>query len=175
MIVDEIHAVLGSKRGAHLALSLARLAHMAPPALVRIGLTAPVRPVDVASRFLGGYNDDGMPNPVTLVAPVLQKWKDLRIEMPVEDFRSLETGSVWPEVYDTVARLVKAHTATIVFVNNRATAERIAANVNDVTGAETCVPHHGSLSKERRRQIEGTVQGRRPALHGGDGDAGARH
>src|SRR5450756_852700 len=82
------------------------------------------------------------------------KRKDLRIEMPVADFRSLETASIWPDIYDTVLRLVKAHAATIVFVNNRATAEKVAANVNDIAGTEICIPHHGSLSKERRFDIE---------------------
>ena len=154
LIVDEIHAVFGSKRGTHLSLSMERLAAAAAPGLIRIGLSATVRPYELASRFLGGYDALGKPCPVTLVAPELDKLKDLRIALPVPDFRSLEAGSVWPDIYDTVERLVKAHTATIVFVNNRATAERIAANVNDLAGEELCVPHHGSLSRERRQLIE---------------------
>lgn len=154
LILDEIHAVLGTKRGAHLSLSVERLAALTAPGLVRIGLSATVNPPSVAALFLGGLDAEGAPNPVRLVAPPLSKLKDLMIEMPVADYRTLETGSVWPEIYDTVFRLVKAHTATIVFVNNRATAERITANVNDLAGGELCIPHHGSLSKERRQDIE---------------------
>ncbi len=154
LILDEVHAVLGSKRGAHLSLSVERLAALAAPGLVRIGLSATVNPPQVAALFLGGIGPDGEPNPVRLVSPPLEKLKDLMIEMPVADYRSLEAGSVWPDIYDTVFRLVKAHTATIVFVNNRATAERITANVNDLAGGELCIPHHGSLSKERRQDIE---------------------
>lgn len=154
LILDEIHALIGSKRGAHLSLSIERLAAMASPGLVRIGLSATVKPLDTAALFLGGLLQDGSPNPVSLVAPLMEKLKDLRIEMPVADFRSLETASIWPDIYDTVLRLVKAHAATIVFVNNRATAEKVAANVNDIAGTEICIPHHGSLSKERRFDIE---------------------
>ncbi len=155
LILDEIHALIGSKRGAHLSLSVERLAAAAAPGLVRIGLSATIQPLESAALFLGGLSPEGAVNPVVIIAPPLEKLKDLRIEMPVEDYRSLESGSVWPEIYDTVLRLVKSHTATIVFVNNRATAEKIAANVNDMAGEEICIPHHGSLSKERRFDIEG--------------------
>ena len=154
LILDEIHALIGSKRGAHLSLSVERLAAMVPPGLVRIGLSATVQPLDVAALFLGGLSPGGEANPVCLVAPPMEKPKDLRIEMPVADFRALEAGSIWPDIYDTVLRLVKNHTATIVFVNNRAVAEKVAANVNDMADAEICIPHHGSLSKERRFEIE---------------------
>lgn len=157
LIVDEIHTMLGTKRGVHLALSLERLQALADKELVRIGLSATVHPLEAAVSYLGGLKkEEGgpQPRPVTLVSPIMERAKELSIYMPVADFRSLETGTIWPEIYESLYKLACAHETTIVFVNNRAVAEKVAANLNSLAGEEFCMPHHGSLSRHRRLEVE---------------------
>ena len=138
VVVDEVHAVAGTKRGAHLALSLERLdALLATPAQ-RIGLSATVRPVDEVARFLGGSR------PVQVVAPPSVKQWDLEVVVPVPDLAELDasvsgsppeddrTGSIWPHVEERVADLVAAHRSTIVFANSRRLAERLTARLNEI-------------------------------------------
>ncbi len=157
LIVDEIHTMLGTKRGVHLALSIGRLEHLTGHELVRIGLSATVNPIESAANYLGGLikNDTGyIQRPVSIIAPRMERNKDLSIHMPVSDYRALEQGSIWPEIYDSIFKLVQAHKSTIVFVNNRAVAERVAANLNSMTDEVICRPHHGSLSKSKRLEVE---------------------
>ena len=157
LIVDEIHTMLSTKRGVHLAVSIERLEHLTGHELIRIGLSATVNPVEAAASYLGGLRktvDGYEKRSVCIVAPVMERSKDLKIHMPVTDYRVLEQGTIWPEIYDSILKLIKKHTTTIVFVNNRAVAEKVAANVNSMAGEEICWPHHGSLSKNRRLEIE---------------------
>ncbi len=157
LIVDEIHTMLGTKRGVHLAVSIERLEHLTEHELVRIGLSATVNPIETAAQYLGGFKKKGEgyeKRPVSIVAPTMARSNDLKIHMPVADYRALEQGTIWPEIYDSVLKLIKQHTSTIVFVNNRAVAEKVAANINSMADQEVCRPHHGSLSKSKRLEVE---------------------
>jgi ATP-dependent helicase Lhr and Lhr-like helicase len=178
LIVDEIHALVATKRGAHLALSIERLEDLRPsqaPPLQRIGLSATQRPLDEVARLLGGF-EDGAPRPVTVVDAGARKEIQLVVEAagPDEPDRAAaaprgrappdepgpraaaEPGarSVWPDVHARVVELVRAHRSTIVFVNSRRLAERLAAAVNDVAGEEIAIAHHGSLAREKRAATE---------------------
>jgi ATP-dependent Lhr-like helicase len=160
LIVDEIHALVPTKRGAHLALSIERLealrARGAPP-LQRIGLSATQRPLDEVARLLGGF-DGGTPRAVTIVDAGARKEIDLVVETPLP--MSPSTGevpkarTVWPDLHARVVELVRAHRSTIVFVNSRRLAERLAAAVNDAAGEEIALAHHGSLAREKRAATE---------------------
>ncbi|MDM4723140.1 ATP-dependent helicase [Micromonospora sp. WMMA1363] len=141
VIVDEVHAVAGTKRGAHLALSLERLDELLPAPAQRIGLSATVRPVDTCARFLGGAR------PVDVVAPPTTKTIEVGVQVPVEDMTHLDEqdpadggldgsgprrASIWPAVEERVFALIRAHRSTIVFTNSRRSAERLCARLNDL-------------------------------------------
>ncbi|WP_433394035.1 ATP-dependent helicase [Micromonospora sp. KLBMP9576] len=219
VIVDEVHAVAGTKRGAHLALSLERLDELLPAPAQRIGLSATVRPLDGCARFLGGAR------PVDVVAPPTTKVIEVSVQVPVQDMTRLDEhepppddlggpgarrASIWPAVEERVFSLVRSHRSTIVFTNSRRSAERLCARLNELaaeergdvpaagdgapprgaaptggdragarqpaelmaqagtaTGAATVVAraHHGSVSREERKQIEEALKsGRLPAV-----------
>jgi ATP-dependent Lhr-like helicase len=146
VIVDEVHAVAATKRGAHLALSLERLDALLPRPAQRIGLSATVRPIEEVARFLGGAA------PVTVVAPPTAKTIEVRVEVPVEDMTDLDSAprsrrqdqldeavdaepsrhSIWPAVEERVYELITAHRSTIVFANSRRLAERLCARLNEI-------------------------------------------
>jgi ATP-dependent helicase Lhr and Lhr-like helicase len=173
VIVDEVHAVAGTKRGAHLALSLERLQRLVGDRpLQRIGLSATQRPLEEIGRFVGGGR------PVELVDAGVAKKLDLQVVVPVEDMRELgSTGqtldldaapsvnSIWPSIYPALLELVRGHRSTIVFVNNRRLAERLALRLNELAEAEVARAHHGSLAREQRVIIEEDLKaGRIPCL-----------
>ncbi|HZO60736.1 MAG TPA: DEAD/DEAH box helicase [Solirubrobacterales bacterium] len=178
VIVDEIHAVAASKRGSHLSLTLERLEELVrangrDEPLQRIGLSATQRPIDEIARFLGGVSD-GAPRPVTIVEAEADKPLDLQVVVPVADLRDPETDpaadqsdpamavngdsasrrSIWPSIYPRVLEMVREHNSTIVFVNNRRLAERLALRLNDLAEEPVARSHHGSLSREARTEIE---------------------
>jgi ATP-dependent helicase Lhr and Lhr-like helicase len=170
VILDEIHALIPSKRGAHLALSLERLEALRPrgaPPLQRIGLSATQRPLDEAARMLGGF-EAGAPRPVTIVDASAPKELVLSVEAiapmtePIVKGAARESRtagprfrpSVWPGLHARVWELVQAHRSTIVFVNSRRLAERLAAALNDLATEEVALAHHGSLAREKRTAIE---------------------
>lgn len=139
VIVDEVHAVASTKRGAHLAVSLERLDDLLDKPVQRIGLSATVRPPEEVARFLGGRA------PVTIIAPPAQKTFDLRVVVPVDDMAELgappvgadasdapSNGSIWPHVEERVVDLVEEHRSTIVFANSRRLAERLTARLNEI-------------------------------------------
>ena len=143
VIIDEVHAIAGSKRGAHLAVSLARLDHLAGRRIPRVGLSATVRPTQVAAQFLGGDT------PVEILEQGSAKEWELTIQVPVEDLGELGTGpgpdgsptaSIWPHVEQRIVDLIEGHRSTIVFANSRRLAERLTARLNEIhaerTGAE---------------------------------------
>ncbi|MFF3238771.1 DEAD/DEAH box helicase [Micromonospora sp. NPDC002931] len=145
VIVDEVHAVAGTKRGAHLALSLERLDELLPAPAQRIGLSATVRPVDACARFLGGAR------PVDVVAPPTAKTIEVSVQVPVEDMTRLDEqeppeddlgglgprrASIWPAVEERVFSLIRAHRSTIVFTNSRRSAERLCARLNELAADE---------------------------------------
>ncbi|HJW66530.1 MAG TPA: DEAD/DEAH box helicase, partial [Gaiellaceae bacterium] len=149
VIVDEVHAVAGTKRGAHLALSLERLEHLVSGPLQRIGLSATQRPLEEIGRFVAGGRK------IELVDAGRAKTLDLKVVVPLDDMREPEEQqSIWPSIYPEVLELVRAHRSTIVFVNNRRLAERLALRLNDLAEEELARAHHGSLAREQRVEVE---------------------
>jgi ATP-dependent Lhr-like helicase len=149
VIVDEVHAVAGTKRGAHLALSLERLEHLVSGPLQRIGLSATQRPLEEIGRFVAGGRK------IELVDAGRAKTLDLKVVVPLDDMREPEEQqSIWPSIYPEILELVRAHRSTIVFVNNRRLAERLALRLNDLAEEELARAHHGSLAREQRVQVE---------------------
>ena len=157
VIVDERHASAGSKRGAHLALTLERLEALTSTSPQRIGLSATQRPLDEVARFLGGceitVGNEPVFRQVTVVDCGLTKKMEIAVQSPVPDLGNVG-GSVWPAVVPLVLDHVRASKTTLVFVNNRAQAEKIAARVNALAEEEIAQPYHGSLSRERRHMLE---------------------
>ncbi len=180
VIVDEIHSVAATKRGAHLAISLERLSAITREDPQRIGLSATQRPLEEVARFLGGAGRQ-----VQIVDAGRRKTMEVRVEVPVEDMANLDRGapppeppsgpaaawagelpqprrSIWPAVYPRLLELIQAHRSTIVFVNSRRLAERLAARLNELAqgeseaaeGREVVLAHHGSISREQRAVVE---------------------
>jgi ATP-dependent Lhr-like helicase len=166
VIVDEVHAVLGNKRGCSLALSLERLQRLCPkPPPVRVGLSATVRPLSQAARFLGGVEPGGEARPVTVVDAGQRKRLDLQVMAPVADFTRLAGDSVWPEVYPLLLQKIRARRSTLIFVRMRAQAERTARALNELAGEPLARPHYSSVSSAVRRQMEERLKrGELPAL-----------
>jgi ATP-dependent Lhr-like helicase len=159
LILDEVHAVAGTKRGAHLALSVERLDRLAA-GFQRIGLSATQRPLKEIGRFVAGGR------PIELVDAGIRKELDLQVVVPLEDMREPgEQQSIWPSVYPAILELVEAHRSTIVFVNNRRLAERLALRLNELAEDEIARAHHGSLAREQRILVEEDLKaGRIPCL-----------
>src|SRR6266705_2587563 len=168
LILDEVHAVAGTKRGAHLALSVERLEELAAQPPQRIGLSATQRPLEEIGRFVAGGRA------IELVDAGVAKELDLEVVVPVEDMREpggegreegWEPRSIWPSIYPALVELVRAHRSTIVFVNNRRLAERLALRLNEAAEEEIARANHGSLAREQRTQIEEDLKaGRIPCL-----------
>ncbi len=178
VIVDEIHALAATKRGAHLALSLERLEEITDKPFQRIGLSATQRPLDEIARFLGG-SVDGQARPVTIVDAGIRKPLDVEVVIPVEDMGALGEvieepmsgpaaagplrRSIWPAMHPRLLELILEHRSTIVFCNARRSAERLAARLNELAIEEGVTPpggedlvraHHGSLAREQRMLVE---------------------
>jgi ATP-dependent Lhr-like helicase len=157
LIVDEIHSVAATKRGSHLALSLERLCSITKVEPQRIGLSATQRPLEEVGRFLGGTD-----RAVAIVDAGRLKTMEVRVEVPVEDMARLSVqdehgqvaNSIWPAIYPRLLQLIQEHRSTIVFVNSRRLAERIAARVNELAGEDLVRAHHGSIAREQRLLIE---------------------
>ncbi|MGV0816055.1 ATP-dependent helicase [Mycolicibacterium boenickei] len=181
VIVDEVHAVAATKRGAHLALSLERLDQLLDRPAQRIGLSATVRPPEEVARFLSGQA------PTTIVAPAAAKTFDLSVQVPVPDMANLDNNSIWPDVEERIVDLIEAHQSSIVFANSRRLAERLTSRLNEIHAERSGIElpsthnpqvgggapaqlmasgqahgaypllaraHHGSVSKEQRAQVE---------------------
>ncbi|HSR22656.1 MAG TPA: helicase-related protein, partial [Candidatus Eisenbacteria bacterium] len=183
VVVDEIHAVAATKRGAHLAVSLERLCALTDEEPQRIGLSATQRPLQEVGRFLGGVGRE-----VEIVDAGRRKTMEVRVEVPVEDMANLDRGapppeppsggaaavavqwtdasppragelpqprrSIWPAIYPRLLELVREHRSTIVFVNSRRLAERLAARLNELAEDELVLAHHGSIAREQRAVAE---------------------
>jgi ATP-dependent Lhr-like helicase len=200
VIIDEIHALVPTKRGAHLALSLERLAALTPTSPQRIGLSATQRPLDEVAAFLGGWQVPArrrrtttarsraamgastvhdefeatttaattVARPVAIVDAGSRKPLSLRIEVPVEDLSrvgepvavasgptsAVARTSIWSAIHPRLLDLIRAHRSTLIFVNSRRLAERLAGSVNELAGEVLCRAHHGSLAREQRTDIE---------------------
>jgi ATP-dependent Lhr-like helicase len=194
VIVDEIHAMAATKRGTHLALSLERLERLTAAPVQRIGLSATQRPLDEIARFLGGRMRDAggawQPRPVTVVDAGVRKQLELQVIVPVDDMAELgkplasgdETvgdlvlsgpaagdpevrASIWPAIHPVLLDLIGRHRSTLIFVNSRRLAERLASRLNELAGHELVRAHHGSIAREQRLEIEDALKaGKLPAL-----------
>jgi ATP-dependent Lhr-like helicase len=155
VIVDEIHAVADDKRGVHLALSLERLEALTERAPVRIGLSATQKPMDEVARFLGGNSDDHWRRPEPVIVDVGHKRKmDLAVEVPSSELGPVASNEMWDEIYGRIVELVNSHRSTLLFVNTRRLAERIAHQLGERLGEENVAAHHGSLSRKLRLEAE---------------------
>jgi len=150
VIVDEIHAVADDKRGAHLALSLERLDHLTGKALTRIGLSATQKPIELVARFLGG---SARSDPV-IVQIGHRRELDLAIEVPGSELGPVASNEMWGEIYDRIATLATQHRSTLIFVNTRRLAERVAHHLGERLGQAAVATHHGSLSRKLRLAAE---------------------
>jgi ATP-dependent Lhr-like helicase len=175
VIVDEIHALAGTKRGVHLAVSLERLCALTDTDPQRIGLSATQRPLSEVARFLGGGDRE-----VVIVDAGVHKPMEVAIEVPVDDMSDLDRGSeragdvstphaprrsIWPAVTPRLLELIRAHRSTIVFVNSRRLAERLSGQLNDLAGEDLVRAHHGSIAREQRTAVEEMLkEGRLPAI-----------
>ena len=147
VIVDEIHAVLQSRRGAHLALSLERLDHICGRKLQRIGLSATQKPIDEVARFLTNSS-------CSVVDKGHKRQLDLAVEVPHSPLEAVMSHEVWKEIYDRLVGLIESHRTTLITVNTRRLAERMAHQLSERLGAEYVAAHHGSLAKEARLDAE---------------------
>jgi ATP-dependent Lhr-like helicase len=204
VIIDEIHALVPNKRGAHMALSLERLALRCAQPPQRIGLSATQRPLEEVAHFLGGakprtsnagakesesseaalHDEFGDRHkvafrPVTIVDTGEKKQLTLRVEVPIEDMARLtepelssgpasagpRSPSIWPAIHPRLLELIRTHTSTLIFVNSRRLAERLAAALNELAGETLVAAHHGSIARAQRVEIEDALKsGRLPAL-----------
>ena len=191
IIIDEIHSLVGSKRGTHLFLSLERLeelrrgGELARAPAQRIGLSATQRPLEEVARLLGGAEiagetGDVLPREVAIVEAGRSKQLKLTIEVPVEDMTQLGVEqerfsgpasggpvrtSIWPSIHPRLVELIRQHRSTMVFVNSRRLAERLAGAINEVAEEEIALAHHGSIAKDTRLAIEDRLKlGNLPAI-----------
>ncbi len=168
LILDEVHSVAGTKRGAHLALSVERLSRLVGDDLQRVGLSATQKPLEEIGNYVAGGR------PIELVDAGVTRDLDLEVVVPLEDMREPgadgdrldpeASSSIWPSIYPRLLELVRGHTSTIVFVNNRRLAERLALRLNELAAADSpdadqpapqvARAHHGSLAREQRVEIE---------------------
>jgi ATP-dependent helicase Lhr and Lhr-like helicase len=163
VIVDEIHALAPNKRGTHLALSLERLEALCGRRLLRIGLSATQKPIDTIARFLVGAGDA---RPACrIIDSGHRRERDLALEVPDSPLEAIMSAEVWTQVYDRLARLIEEHRTTLIFVNTRRMAERVARQLSDRIGEAHVTAHHGSLAKEQRLDAEQRLkQGKLKAL-----------
>ena len=161
VIIDEIHAVAGTKRGSHLVLSLERLAALVQPhRLTRIGLSATQKPIAEVARFLVGSKNEGPDDPTdtggncVIIDIGHSRERDLALELPGAPLEAVMSGEVWEQVYDKLAQLIETHRTTLVFVNTRRLAERATRHLSERLGKEHVTSHHGSLAKEQRLAAE---------------------
>ncbi|MGH2747675.1 MAG: DEAD/DEAH box helicase [Actinomycetota bacterium] len=162
VILDEIHSVAGNKRGSHLALTLERLEHIVEKPLQRIGLSATQRPIETVARLLVGAgpersNPDGSPL-CAIVDVGHQRALDLTLELPDDELGAVASAEQMAEILDRIAEHVKEHRTTLVFVNTRRMAERVAHQLGERLGDDQVAAHHGSLSKERRERVESRLR-----------------
>ena len=150
VIVDELHALAGVKRGAHLALTLERLQALCAHPPVRIGLSATVKPLDAMARFLVGDR----PDEVAIIDAGHIRERDLALELPRSPLTTVMAGEVWAELYDRLAELIALHRTTLIFVNQRRVAERTARHLAERLGEQHVTAHHGSLAREHRLAAE---------------------
>jgi ATP-dependent Lhr-like helicase len=154
VIVDEIHALIGNKRGAHLSLSLERLEALCGRRLQRVGLSATVEPPAEAARFLVGHEGGGEVRPCALVDAGRRQPMDLQIEVPKETLSAVASRKAWGDVYERLVELTGQHKTTLIFVPSRRLAERVAHDLEEKLGPEQVAAHHGALARRTRHAVE---------------------
>src|SRR5712671_165464 len=155
VIVDEIHAVADDKRGVHLSLSLERLEALTHRPPVRIGLSATQKPIEEVARFLAGNSDSEKTRPDPVIVNVGHKRTlDIGVEVPSSELGPVASNEMWDEIYERIVQLVNSHRSTLVFVNTRRLAERIAHQLGERMGEDNVAAHHGSLSRKLRLEAE---------------------
>jgi ATP-dependent Lhr-like helicase len=154
VIVDEIHAIADDKRGAHLALSLERLEALTNEPPTRIGLSATQKPMELIGQFLVG---NGRPQPILVHVPQRREI-DLAVEVPASELGPVASNEMWEEIYARIAGLVEKNRSTLIFVNTRRLAERVAHHLAMLLGEDAVASHHGSLSRHRRLAVEGKLK-----------------
>jgi len=160
VIVDEIHALVGSKRGAHLALTLERLEALTGSKLTRVGLSATQKPIEEVARFLVGTRNlraDGSAD-CTVIDTGHVRARDLQLEIPDAPLEAVMSGEAWTQLYDRLAQLVSEHRTTLVFVNTRRQAERLARHLAERLGEAQVTAHHGSMARESRLDAEARLK-----------------
>ncbi|HEV7485476.1 MAG TPA: DEAD/DEAH box helicase [Thermoanaerobaculia bacterium] len=187
VIIDEIHAVIGTRRGAHLGITLERLQQVAEQPLLRLGLSATQKPIEEVAKYLGGvgsrdwgvgdaHEENGSASsshtplptphsPVTIIDEGHRRTIDLALEIPRSEVETVMSHEVWEDYYNRLTQLILEHKTTLVFVNTRRMAERVARHLSDRLGDDAVTAHHGSLSKEKRLDAESRLKsGRLRAL-----------
>ncbi len=154
VIVDELHAVMDSKRGAHLMMTLERLNELCGREVPRIGLSATVKPLALAAEYLAGFHADGAPRACETVCPDIRKRAELQVELAVPDLRVLPEGSIWPEIFKRAYDAASHCRTTLAFCEGRATAEKLAHGVNALGGEGFARTHHGCISRQQRLEAE---------------------
>jgi ATP-dependent Lhr-like helicase len=154
VIVDEIHALAPNKRGSHLALSLERLEALCGRRLQRIGLSATQKPIGTIARFLVGAEAGDERGACRIIDTGHVRTRDLALEVPDSPLEAVMSAEVWEQVYNRLARLIEDHRTTLIFVNTRRMAERVARQLSDRLGEAHVTAHHGSLAKEQRLDAE---------------------
>jgi ATP-dependent Lhr-like helicase len=160
LIVDEIHAVIGNRRGSHLALSMERLAALTQSPLQRIGLSATQKPIDEVAKFLvgaGNFDKSGRARCKIIDGGHLRVL-DVAIELPGSPLEAVMSAEVWGEVYEKLVNLIEAHRTTLVFVNTRRLAERVTHQLSERIGQDKVTSHHGSLSTKLRLDAENRLK-----------------
>jgi ATP-dependent helicase Lhr and Lhr-like helicase len=162
VIIDEIHALAGNKRGSHLSLSLERLSTLCPHRVLRLGLSATQKPIDVLAHLLVGSQTKNHPaRQCRIVDLGHRRERDLAIEVPSAPLEAVMSAEVWEQVYDRLAELVRRHRTTLIFANTRRQVERVTRHLAERLGAGQIAAHHGSLAKEQRFDAEKRLQGGR--------------
>lgn len=154
VIVDEIHALAGNKRGAHLALSLERLSALCGQSLQRIGLSATQKPIELMARFLVGTGAAEARTDCAIVDAGHVRARDLALMLPDAPLEAVMSADVWQNLYDQLARSILQHRTTLVFANTRRMVERVARHLSERIGEQQLAAHHGSLAKEQRLEAE---------------------
>lgn len=156
VIVDEIHALVGNKRGVDLSLSLERLEQLVDGPFTRVGLSATLRPLETVAAYLSGVDEGGAPRPCAIVDAGARKALDLEVMSPVDNLMEAEFDAIWGSAYAQMADMVRQHTTTLVFHNSRYKTERTALRLNEATTGEPLRvgAHHGSMSKGVRLGVE---------------------
>jgi ATP-dependent helicase Lhr and Lhr-like helicase len=154
VIVDEIHALAPNKRGSHLAVSLERLAALCNGPLLRVGLSATQKPIELVARFLVGPDAE-----CRIIDTGHRRTRDLALEVPSSPLEAVMSGEVWQQVYDRLAELIEAHRTTLVFVNTRRLVERVTRQLSERLDGNRVTAHHGSLAKEQRLDAEQRLKG----------------